>query len=239
MFTFRDTIRRICPPWLRHGTAERILYAIAIQLDALVDSVVAAIEIRFPGVYSGESLPLLGRDRRIRRGPSDTDETYAARLIGWRDAHRRKGNPYALLEQLHAYYAPNNFPIQLVNVSGARYSLAVDGTITRDAIEWTPGGGPPEKWARWWLFYEWPAAVGDDGLWGDPGDWGDGGVWGTDMTVEEADDLRAVPIEWNAAHCFGHVVLLQAGAELWGYPPELWGAPGVWGSTSVVQIPIR
>jgi hypothetical protein len=132
---------------------------------------------------------------------------------------------------------PNNFPIELVYFSGRRYSLAVDGTITRDDITWTPDD-KPENWARWWLFYHWPEPVNDGGLWGDGSTWGDGGPWGSAaLTVDDARDLQLVPTEWNAAHATGRVVLLHEGAELWGYPVGTWGDAGTWGGP--VQFPIR
>src|SRR5690606_17408066 len=134
---------------------------------------------RFPGFAGYTSLPELGRDRRIRRGLIESDATYAARLLRWLDDHPNRGGPYAMLRQLHAFFAPNNFRIELINTSGRRYTMAIDGTITRDDVTWTPG--PPcdlagGEWARWWLFFFVPDPPIGEGLWGDPGIWGDGGL---------------------------------------------------------------
>jgi hypothetical protein len=207
MVTFRDTLRKISPPWLQTGTAEKILYAIGVHIDGFADAVIAGVKMRFPGYYSLESLPLIGRERRIARGRYDTDETYQTRLLRWLDDHRRRGGPYALLQQLFAHFHPNNIPTELVYMSGRRYTMDLDGAITRDDIAFTPpDGSPPEKWSQWWLFYDWPDPVAKR-VWGTMHQYGDGTVWGSELTSAEVRDLRLVPREWNAMHAIGHLIL--------------------------------
>jgi hypothetical protein len=242
MISFRDSARRIVPRWLRNGLAQRLLYAIGIHFDLVGDATASAVRRRFPGQDFHDSLGILGRERRIRRGAQEPNESYAGRLIRWLDDHAVRGGPYALLEQVGAYYAANPFEIALVYPNGTRYTRAVDGTITRDTITFNPPGGAAE-WARWWLFYDWPTAFGDDGLWGDGGLnelWGDGGVWATTLTPLDVADLRLVPSEWNAAHVHrAYVCPLYGGGQLWGYPPGLWGAEGgLWGDGEAIAIPV-
>ena len=224
--TFRDAIRQKSPPWLQRGRAEKILYAMAIHLDGLTDALVAAIKMRFPGLYSPESLPYLGRDRRISRGRAETDGVYAGRLRRWLDDHPVRGGPYALLAQLHAHFAPNNFEIHLVYRSGRRFVMTADGVVTRDDLFTL---NVPD-WARWTLYY-FTTFGATRPTWGEPGrTWGHGRVWGSTLTPQEVTDLRLVPREWNAAHCVGEIVLLGDSGQFWGYPPNPWGAPGVkWG----------
>jgi hypothetical protein len=227
---FRDAVRSVAPWWLARveSTTGKMLWAFGLMLDGLVEAQVAAIKVRFPGLYSFESLPLLGRERRIRRGPNESDEVYATRLPRWLDDHRLRGGPYALLEQVRAYWAPDAFKVDLVYRSGRRFQMDPGTTIVRDDIEWDYDE-KPEKWARWSLFYFWSdELVSDDGTWDDPGTWDDGGVWDSNLTVEQAEDIRAVPSEWNNAHCFGEVVLLSGDRELWDYPAGTWDDPGVW-----------
>jgi hypothetical protein len=205
--TFRDAVREISPWWLRGKRAGSVLYAIASQLDLLADGVRAGVKMRFPGLYSDESLPLIGRERRIRRGRFETNEKYASRLIPWLDRHRLRGGPYALLGQVHAFYAPNNFPVELRYASGRRYVMDPDdGSIVRGDVVWTPPGDPAQ-WARWWLTYTWPTAIEDDGTWGDPGTWDDGGVWDTNLAPDDVRDIRLIPREWNAQHSIGRITL--------------------------------
>lgn len=241
--TFRDALRDKVPRWLQRGNAQRLLYAIGVHLDAFADAITDGVKQRFPNVYSGDALPELGRERRIRRGRTETNPVYASRLVRWLDDHRRRGGPYALLAQLHAHFAPANFPIDLLYypsplLGGAavRFRMDVDGNVTRDTVEWLPDADA-EHWARWWLFYFWPDPIGDDGVWDDPGEWDPDpdeiippGVWDSELTLAEVEALRLVPREWNAAHPFGTVVLLSPGTELWDYPEGTWDEPGgVWG----------
>ena len=240
LLTFRDAIRTISPPWLQTGVAEKVLYALALHIDGLIDGVTAGVKSRFPNVYSAESLPLIGRERRILRGRTETDTVYASRLTRWLDDHKGRGGPVALLTQLNAHFAPSSFPMHVVYYSGREFSADAAGVVTRELVDvdWAPDANTA-KWARWWLFYEWPTAIGDDGLWGDAGTYGDGGVWGSDLLVEDVVDLRAVPREWNAAHTIGVLVLLPAGAELWGYPEGTWGdGEATWGEADPVNIGI-
>jgi hypothetical protein len=208
LITFRDTIRKLVPSWLRGRIGGGILYAIAVQMDALADAVVAAVKVRFPGLYSFESLPILGRDRRIRRGRLEPDAIYAVRLRRWLDDHRRRGGPYALLAQVHAFYAQNPFEVELRYFSGRRFEMDADGNVTRGDLVWSPPGNPA-AWARWWLYYQWPDPVDDDGLWSDPGTWDDGGVWDSNLSAQDVRDIRLVPREWNAAHAIGRVVIVS------------------------------
>lgn len=209
--TFRDSVKRVSPPWLQRDIAEKLLYSIGLQADAFGDAVVAAVKLRFPNYYSNESLPLLGRERRISRGPTEADATYAPRLNRWLTDHQRRGGPYALLAQLYAYFAPANFPIQLVYASGRRFSMDSAGVVTRDDIVWAPDADTA-RWARWWLFYFTDAYPSP--------------------TADEIAELRRVPKEWNAAHCLGTIVIFPSDAELWDFPPgHTWDESGTWDTT--------
>jgi hypothetical protein len=204
--TFRDAIRELSPPWLRGPVLGKTMYALGALFDEMQANLVAGVKLRFPGLYTYESLPLLGRERRIRRGRLETEAVYASRMLPWLDHHRLRGGPYALLEQLHAHFAPANFAIVLRYTSSRRFSMDVAGTVTRDDSAWSPPHGTT-RWARWWLFYDWPEPLDTDGLWGDPGTWTDGGVWGSNLSPTEVRDLRMVPREWNAQHAVGFLVL--------------------------------
>jgi hypothetical protein len=217
ILTFRDAIWRVSPTWLTTGTAQRILYAIAIQLDAAGDAITAGVKLRFPGVYTYESLPLLGRERRIRRGRIEVDPTYATRLVRWLEDHKTRGGPYALLRQLYYHYAPDSFPIVLIYPSGGQFTIDAAGVITY-VEAYT---GTSEQWAKWSLLYF------------------------TDTlpvtTPADLADLAVVPREWIAAHCLGEIIVMPTGAELWNYPPtEPWNGPGLWDTAdNTIRVPVR
>jgi hypothetical protein len=240
LYTFRDEARNVAPWWAARDSSRigKLLYTIGLQLDGLADAAVAAIKMRYPGLYSTDSLALIGRERRIQRGPEESDEAYAARLQRWWEDHRRRGGPYAMLEQIFAFWSPAPFPVDLLYRNGRRFVMDEDGEIERDIIAWEQDE-EPEKWARWWLFYEWPHSIAADGAWGSAGTYDDGGVWDSDLTVEEVANIRAVPTEWNNAHSFGTVVLLSDGRDLWDYPTGTWDEPGgVWTTEGPAQLAI-
>jgi hypothetical protein len=218
LITFRDTIRKISPTWLQTGRAQRLLYVPGLLFDALGDALTASVKIRFPGLYSFDSLPLIGRERRIRRGRLETDATYAGRLTRWLQDHPYRGGPYALLAQLHAFYAPAAFPIDLVYRSGARYRMDADGNVVRDVIDQL--GVLYPMWARWWLlFYTDEFAI--------------------PLSVDDATDIALIPREWIAEHCLAEVIVLPSGAELWDYPPEdTWDGSGTWDTADVARVEI-
>jgi hypothetical protein len=237
--TFRDTLRRVSPPWLQHELAGKVQYALGVHVDALGDALVLAVKQRFPGYAGMQSLPNVGRERRISRGRNEADAAYAARLRRWLTDHRRRGGPYALLAQLHAHFAAAPFSIELRYRSGRRYRMDVAGAIVRDEAPWSPDARP-EQWARWWLFYTLPTAAPDHGAWNDAArKWGDASsVWDFEITPTEVTDYRLVPREWNAAHCTGSVVLSYADAETWNADGP-WDATGKWNTATTITIPIE
>lgn len=233
---WRDRVRLVVPPWLRIEIAEKLLYAVAIQMDALTEMASAAVKIRFPGLYTEESLPMIGRERRIRRGRIESKENYSRRLSNWLTDHKGRGGPYAMLAQLFAYYDGNHFPIRLVYRTGRAFDMDTAGEITMSDVSWTPDA-EPEKWARWWLVYEWPTPIAAAHVYDEVGlSYDDGSTYDSGLTVTEVYDLLVVPREWNAAHAFGHVLLLNGGA-VYDYPPETYDAPGlVYGDPTSVLI---
>lgn len=208
--TFRDLIRQVSPGWLQTGTAERVLYAIGVQVDACGEALTAGLRARFPNVYSAETLPLIGRERRIRRGLTETDASYATRLRRWLGDHQRRGGPHALLAQFREYLLPLTFPMDLVYQSGARYLMDAAGTITRNVA--TAPDVPSPRWARWWLL-----------------------MFTEDLADVSADELASVPREWIAAHCQGELIVMGPDTELWDYPPtNTWDESGTWDTADVL-----
>lgn len=226
--TFRDTLRRICPPWLQNGFAEKVLYAIGLMIDGLVDMLTAAVKLRFPG-FNASSEAYHTRERRIRKGLYETDEHYAARLALFLEKHALRGNPYPLLEQIFEHYAPFNFTVYLLYRSGARFTMNSSGVVTRDEASFA-FAFPAEEWAHWVIVYQWPASVAAPRLWGDGTVWTRTKVWSSDLTPAQVADLRLIPVEWNAEHCIATIKLLNPGSHLWGIPTRTWGSGYLWGA---------
>lgn len=243
---FEAALVRISPPWLRRNVGAKLLGAFGARIDDLVDRMVDGVKLRFPGhdptAIDPSALVLLGRERRILRGPNEPDATYAARLQTWWDAHRTRGGPYALMTQLYHFWRATLTPqIDLVYHSGQRYVLSAAGAITRDAITWNADG--TAFWSQFWLFFDLPATL-DFPLVDDTGqpivdDLGNQiiatiSTGDADGVSAFVDELAAVPREWSAAHVFRiTIVLLYGVGRLWDYPVPVptwtaWAATSTW-----------
>lgn len=208
---FRHTIKAWCPPWLAKalGTAERVFYVAGAVADGLVEWAYQGVQARLPGHGTPTALPLIGDDRRIRRGPAEPDASFAARLKRWRPDWKMAGSPIALIGQLRGYFTPRAPVIRYVNrTNGADVGwieVAADGTATYQIVN-------PANWSwdalgatepfRFWIVIHSEPGVGlwdDDGVWDDPGDWGDGGTWGSTATTEEVETVRLIVKDWQSA----------------------------------------
>lgn len=206
----RDALFATVPRWLSGFFGSRLFFAINGQLDPMGDGLVAAIKLRKPGLYSPSTLPMIGRDRRITRTPSETDDAFAARCRQWRQINARRGNPFALMEQVQGQLAPDAVRLAVVSNNGNRLELAADGTpsiVGATAWDWD---GDADKWSRVWLLIydsDWLS----DGTWGDAGNWGDDptATIGSDATLIEVARVRDIVNEWGAAHArVVHIVIV-------------------------------
>lgn len=187
------------PPWLRRGTGGVLLASIGEVMDSMIDRAGLAVELRFPGTDES-SLAVVGRERRIVRGPGESALAYAARVRAWRPAHRHRGSVYALLDQWDAYNVTRR-AIDVLYHSGTLYKLyEVESPIERSIIFWGLQPDGTDRWAQAWCFLYEDA---------DPGT----------LTADEIAQFTAIPRLWNAAHMLPlHVVVVWPGARLWEYP---------------------
>lgn len=255
---YTSAYRRAVPPWLQRSVGARLMESLAAQVDTLVERTTDGVLLRFPGLLQPvdeNALAFTGRERRIRRGPFESPSRYARRLRGWWAAHRTRGGPYALLEQLRAYLGEFlTVRTDVVYYSGTRRWQDVDGTITRDAVTWS-ASGPSEGWAHVWVFLYVPETIpirestmldeSGDPILADDGSeiLGVESVVPGSLTPEEAEIFLAIPREWSAAHIRTiRVVLLYSTARLWNYPQPVptwsaWGASGAtWGGPTPVIL---
>ncbi len=226
--SFATVLLQRVPPWLRRAVARPIVLGFGDAIDTVRDLTVEGAKARLPSDDADPTwLAAIGRERRIRRGEGEPDLTYARRLRGWWDAHRRRGNTYVLLEQLFAFWRYTlNVPIDVVAFSGLRHSMDVDGAIVRDQIAWSPSN--PPQWAQIWVIFR----LGDASILTDElvDDLADGIIdesedpilivsTGGSLSDVMAEQFRAIPREWTAAHIRRtYIVLLYGTGELWDYP---------------------
>lgn len=242
----------VLPPWLQRTVGGRFMFGVADVVDAQIDRAREAVAARFPRDASApDALARIGSERRIRRGPGEDSTTYARRLRTWLDAHRRRGSPYALLEQLFYFLRYSLAPrMDVVAQSGNRHWVPADAAsideITHDAVVW--GGDGTGKWARLWVFYyvtdivETVVTDADEEVVDEGGDLITATIpFAGGLDAEDEELFRAIPREWRAGHVpYVTCVLLYndttgAPARFWGYPTpptDTWGthAPRTWGS---------
>ena len=249
-----DHLRRIMPPWLRRRVASALVGAIGEQVDIAAQRTALGVKLRFPSPgVDGRALAYVGRERRIRRGPVETDDRYARRLLLWWSSHRGRGGPYALLEQVYAYILGwLTARVDVVYQSGTRRWMDTDGVITADSIAWGGHGG--DQWSHAWVVFHVPDSIeiGSYYLVTSDGDYivtSDGArivatrtIAPDSITPEEEEVFTSIVREWSAAHLpYITVVLLWSTRRLWNYPQPVptwaeWGASGaLWGDSPVIM----
>jgi hypothetical protein len=229
------------PKWAKAFRGSRLIYALGIHIDALIDGTVAAVRRRFPGLDGyGDEIEPLGKERRIRRGRDEPDSSYASRLATWLDDHKTRGGPYAMLRQLHGYFvtAPRN--VDLIYENGRRYHMAPDGTVTMSDIAWvTPTATP----MRFWVVLEWIEGISGDGTWGDTGTWDDGGLWDfslIDLSEDLAESLRLVPGDWQPAHVLqAYICVTPPGYDITTVPPTDWDDPDALSALGIARFAVN
>jgi hypothetical protein len=234
-FKFRNSFYKLVPQWLTTGEGELVLWTLNRIVDAFDDMVRAAVEARFPTRAGANALALIGRDRGIPRGRSETAAHYAARLKRWRwpRGHRTRGSAYALLEQVSEYWGGMTVATFDVNQSEHVRDAQGNEAYAYDQ-DWDWDADPdPLNWARFWLvlvpgndvpsIIAWPALLGT---------WGGSLAPGRGLTLGQQGvtpgDIRAMrrffhgTVQWKPAGTrTDYAVLDLDGAAV--VPGGLWG----------------
>lgn len=206
--TLRDMIKRVSPPWLQGTNGYKLLYSFGSTMDMILDSGYAALKLKMPGLYDYSTLPLIGQERKLRRGLVETDASYALRLRRWWAAARGRGNPYEMIRQLEAYNDPGT-GISIIYRSGRRFSLTGPGQILMDDLpSWNPDA-TPELWATYTIVLQ-------TNIYHD--------LPPTEQT-QALNDLKSMVVDLNAAHCHGKIEILSSDTELFDDLPPAPGDP--------------
>jgi len=234
--SFRDAVRSVVPPWLADRYPRpftngfRLLYSMAAALDAMMQVAVEGLRAKFPTQGTPTALPYIGADRRIIRGLTEGDGSYAERQIDWLDAWQHSGSPPEMLTQLQPMFAPAAPPLmRIVTNAGVWYTLDADGTLTIQNLGNWNWDNRPDLWARLWLIIYSPSDVpwAPDGTWGDGHRWGDGRFWGLTITSAMVSALQAVLANWHAAHgLYANIIVAFDPASFNPSSPE---PDGTWG----------
>ena len=210
---FRRAFYKLTPSWSHTGDCERVLYSQGVIMDAALERLEQGLNARFPTrTQAAGSLALIGQDRNIVRGIGESDESYALRLREWRypRGHRVRGNAFAMLTQLRAYFAPVG-PIRArtVDARGNWHTIDYDGSRSHNwnVGDWDWDGAPPApRFARFWVIlyienlYRRAPLIGDPELWGGaigiPG-YAIGAYDG--ITVDINNTIRSIVRTWKPA----------------------------------------
>jgi hypothetical protein len=193
--TWRSALLNLLPRWLKGKRSEgsedensghwgtRLNYALGVVQDAMGDALNAGLVASYPGLGDAWALALQGQARGIIRGLGETDESYAVRLRFWRQARKRKGNAFALMEQIQAYLAPYRVTLRVQYDDGTRYQLnpggylrapagyAGTGFVEFDSVTWNWDGTTDPT--RFWILL----CDTEETLWVSDGIWTDAGYW--------------------------------------------------------------
>lgn len=230
---FRDDLLMNAPRWLRATNGYRLLFAIGTQIDAMADAAFWALKARYPGIVDPlHTLPPLGKDRRIRRGPAESSATYAQRLRNWREVNRRRGLGYLMLTEMQKVMAPYACDCWIVHNRGTSATPAEDGR----ALKMSSAGVFTEYDQAWYwddsedLTRFWVVITIPDGLleldtyWGDAGDWGDGGYWAVEGDASDyIRNLYSLISDMTPAHARLESLIVLPETEatnFWANPPD-------------------
>lgn len=195
---FRERIKTQLVSWLVNTNNYRIMYSCARLLDILMEQSLYGVKHRWPNYVDGESLPYLGRDRRLTRGVFETDEGYAIRLRDFINLNKRKGSVEELIRQIANFFGEVQWNcVMTIYGDGERLSMqSGDSTIYRDTTPFT--ASPSQK------SFVTVVIVRDDLL-----------------TPHEAESLKVICSEFKAAHILGQCGQLGGGREFYSEVPQL------------------
>lgn len=212
MTTFLETFQKHVVHWLTKDDGGDVIASLSLVADDFVARAKLALMTRFPDYAIDDvALAALGRDRKIIRGINEPAAAYAARLIRALDDHRRRGNPFALLEQIRAYLQADCV-VRTVDRRGNWFSIDADGnqSSSTDTGNWTWDEHPASpQWARFWVII-YPAGGTDP--WARAGATIDGAVAGawiagsasqrtfdTTATQDQVAQLKSIIRDWKPA----------------------------------------
>lgn len=201
--SFRVTILELAPRWLSTGNAAALLRSFGSMFDELLVQLKEGKKASFPEYAPDDALGLIGNDRRILKGPAETNANYRPRLVRAIDSHRVQGSGFELLRQLAGFLSgQGNPPIRLVSNRATWHEYDwTNGTITKTKVgtNWNWDDNTA-RWHRGWVIIDSSnGPFGPGPNFGDPagGTFDDGAVFGSDATEQEVQSIQRLVQEWK------------------------------------------
>jgi hypothetical protein len=221
----------LAPGWLRDEWGTALLGGLGARKDAHVALLKEAAKCGAPSLCPADALGLLGAERGIDRGLTESEASYRVRVKAAWDIWRWAGTPYGLLAAFYwAGYRPTSGKVILQTqgdsvAGGHQYELRADFDpavhAPEDAVVVTSlgvvhlGGAPAELWQDFGVFFVPPLPT----AW-DPSPPADGSL--------EVNGIRSLITRWKPGHerC---VVLKALPGLAWGIGSHTWGDGSTWG----------
>ncbi|HEX8795445.1 MAG TPA: hypothetical protein VF765_31060 [Polyangiaceae bacterium] len=252
---FSNSIGSYVPSWLAKrlnaNVGYRFIWSMVVQLDVMMQGIVEGLQAPWPGVGTPTAFSAIGSSRGILRGETETDASYAARLIAWLDTWTNAGAAEVLASQIH-YWLGNNPMVRIVNRSGQWVTCNTDGSITKTVAAWDwDSVSNPERsgfWSEIWIIVyptEW--AVTGSTLASLVGEWGvPGAQLGNGHKVPRiaVQTILGLVSTWKGAHDFVRGIIWSYDATLFDPASPVPGDPdGTWGNymkySGGVGVPAR
>lgn len=99
MAFFRTSVKAISPGFLRAGTSERYMYVMALMMDAFMQKMVEAGLAHMPTRCDPSFLPVIGSDRLIGQGVTESTASYRVRLQRAFESWQLAGSARAIMGQ--------------------------------------------------------------------------------------------------------------------------------------------
>ncbi len=247
---FRDSVRRYLPQWLSDRTTSgrtvgfRLIWSMVAPLDVALEHGVQGLKASWPGVGTPTALPYIGRSRGFIRGQSESDASFATRLLGWLDRWRIAGSDEAVARAIQEYVtgAPR---VRIFRRDGNVLTLT-SGVVTRTTCTWQwDTTSHPERagnWSEIWIVvYSTPFSTAGNFLHttGSP-TWGigDGFGIGHDVSRQDYEALKSLLAQWKSQHTRIRAVVWTSDSTLFdpasapSLPNGSWGGWGGVGSGS-------
>lgn len=244
---FVDVLKKLTPPWLSDRTSSgrtrgfRLLWAMVIVLDAVVEWTIQGFFARYPGKGTPTALPLIARSRLLIRWQDESEASFTARLRAWLDTLEQMGTELELAKQIHGYLRSKP-RVRIITRAGRWTTVNEDGSVEFHDAPWDwdsvshPGRNDPEApwWSdRWIVVYVsselWPHRPGTLGdLTGD-----DGFARGHFATHTEVDVVKGIIFQWSGAHTRARAVIWTTDDTLFDPEDPETCPDGTWGGWSI------